>query len=108
MTKNLEQQLKDIEKQVNEIINNNATLGALFPDSFMCKYTKFNSLDDFFEQSSFKHETEENLDAIDEKELDKYVKENTQFECWEDMKQTAGNLYAKKKLEEAGIEVTLS
>ena len=80
MTKTLERQLKEIEKQINEIINDNLKFSSLFPDSFMRKYTNFSSIDELFSQSGFKRETKKDLAAINEKALDKYIKDNTKYE----------------------------
>ncbi len=57
MSKSLEQQLKDIlknvDKQVQNILGNTISLGELFLNTFIQKHTKFNSLDELFESGGF-------------------------------------------------------
>ena len=105
MAKSLEQQLKGIENDINKIINTNATMSSVFSDAFFRKHTKFTSLDDFFDQGNFRHETKEDIDGIDEHDLDVFIKNNTKFKSWNEMKQSAGNDYARAKLEKAGIRL---
>lgn len=105
MAKSLEQQLKSIENDINKIINTNATMNSVFSDAFFRKHTKFASLNDFFNQGKFRHETKEDIDGIDEHDLDMFVKNNTCFTSWNELKQAAINDYTRAKLESAGIRL---
>lgn len=62
----------------------------LFDEAFMNKYTHFSSIEEFFDQSDF--ESGE-VDAIPQKALDDYVKENTKFKSWQHMIETAMKEY---------------
>lgn len=70
----------------------------LFNESFMLNYTKSKSIDDFFKQSPFELENEEDFERINESELDEYVNKETSFSSWEEMKGKAGAIYIKKQL----------
>ncbi len=94
---NLNNFLDELQKKA-ESISGEVKFDELFNDSFMENNTKFKTIDEFFENSPFAIETQDDFDDIDESELDQYVNENTDFSSWEEMKKAAGTLYAKKKL----------
>lgn len=63
-----------------------------FNPGFMRKYTNFKSIEDFFSKSKFKINSNKDLEVLNEKEdkeLDEYVKENTNFENWNEMAESA-------------------
>lgn len=70
----------------------------LFTTSFMKKYTSFSSIDEFLNAGGFNVQTQEDFEAIPEKELDKYISNTTNFKNWEDMLGEAAEQYALKKL----------
>lgn len=95
----LEKQLKKMEKGARELEQTEGvTFSVLFNESFMKKNTKFNSINDFFKASPFDAETDEDFDAIDENELDKYVESKTKFRSWEEMLNAAIEEYTIGKL----------
>lgn len=88
-----------MEKNAKELDgNHNIPLGDLMNEKFMSKNTKFATIDDFFENSPFTVETDEDFDSIDKDELDEYVQENTKFSSWEDMLEYATEFYSESKL----------
>ncbi|MCU9614099.1 hypothetical protein OEV98_11060 [Caldibacillus lycopersici] len=89
--------LNDLQKKANEA-SGEVSFPELFNDDFMRTYTKLNDIEEFFNKSPFKIETQEDFENLDEIELNKYVKEVTSFLSWEEMKEEAGTLYMKKKL----------
>jgi hypothetical protein len=97
--KQLEKKLKQLEKNANEIDGHNEVpFDEAFNPTFMKRYTKFSDINSFFDASPFTLETQEDLAAIPEDELDIYVAENTSFKSWQDMLGKAGIDWAANKL----------
>ncbi|MED4581863.1 hypothetical protein P9578_03620 [Brevibacillus choshinensis] len=94
----LEKQLKNLEKKIQEAVNGNVKFSDLFTDEFMSRYTKFNNIDEFWDNSSFEFESKEEFEQINDDELDEYVKQHTEFSSWDDMKSRAAKEYITKKL----------
>jgi transcriptional regulator of nitric oxide reductase len=92
-------ELKKLQKKAQELEKGQSiSFVDLFHDGFMRKFTKFDSIDDFFKNSPFEFETNEDFEKIDETELDKYVAENTRFSSWQDMLGTAGKEHIARQL----------
>lgn len=64
----------------------------------MTTYTQFSTIDLFFDASPFTLETQDDLDAIPEDELDVFVSQNTSFNSWQDMLDKAGKEWTIKQL----------
>ncbi|MBA2874323.1 hypothetical protein [Thermaerobacillus caldiproteolyticus] len=88
--KNLEKKAKDASGKVS--------FPELFNPDFMTAFTKFKSIDEFFEKSPFDIKSKEDFRNLNESELDNYVKENTRFSSWKEMMNEAGKRYMAKKL----------
>lgn len=73
----------------------------LFNESFMQRNTNFKSIEDMFEKSEFKVESNEDFKKIPDDKWDEYIQENTNFKDWKKMSEQAGEEYTKKKLDEA-------
>ena len=88
--------LDDLSRKAKSISGENeVSFDELFPVSFMKKYTKFNSIDEFEEQSDFDFTDIEN---IDDAALDHYVSIHTNFSKWDDMLAEAGEQWTIRKL----------
>lgn len=95
----LEKQLKQMEKGVNELSQTNqVSFKDLFPISFMRKYTSFSSVNELLDAGGFNIESQEDFEAIPEHELNKHIAAVTKFSSWEDMLGEATSQYALKKL----------
>ena len=98
-TSGLDKLQKDIEKQIKntERLNgeHEVSFDELFPDSFMQKYTSFNNIDSFEEKSTFNWKDIKN---IPDNELDLFVNKNTSFTNWQEMLDTASQLWVNKQL----------
>jgi hypothetical protein len=77
----------------------------LFSKSFMTKYTKYESINEMVDKSPFKVESEEDFKKIPDTDWDKYVRENTSFQSWGEMRSKAAEEYlgkqVKKQIEKA-------
>jgi hypothetical protein len=91
--------LKKLEQKVEEIGGENqVSFAELFPDNFMSKYTNFPSIEVFFEAGNYEINSQEDLEALDEVELDNHVAQFTKFSNWEEMFKTSATEYLSKKL----------
>lgn len=76
----------------------NVPLIELLNDDFIQSKTPFLSLSDLFEKSGFKIETQEDLEAIPDEDMDKFILENSEYETWQEMLGDAAVEYAKAQL----------
>lgn len=88
-----------MEKNAKELDGKHSVpLSKLMNEEFLKKNTKFSSIDDFFDNSSFTVKTDEDFKAINENELDIYVQEQTSFSSWKEMLKKGTASYAKSAL----------
>ena len=95
----------ELEKYFNDIGNKLENLEGdvpfsdLFTPDFMRQYTSFDSIDSLFEAGGFHVETEEEFDALPEKDLDQHIAKNTKFNSWKEMLDKAGEIYLENRLD---------
>lgn len=94
----LEKFKKELNQKVQNFNSKPKTFADVFDSSFMNTYTKFSSIDDFFNNGGFSINSKEDLENINESDLDKYVSNNSTFSSWNEMQKTASVEYAKKQL----------
>ena len=95
----LSKHLKKMQQRAEELQKTESlSIYELFSDSFMKKNTRFDNIDDFFKASDFDVSSNEAFEKIEQKELDKYVAENSKFKDWKDMNLSALGEYTAKKL----------
>ena len=73
-------------------------LDKLFNPSFMKRYTKHTTIDEFLESGGFEFETEEEFENLSEEQLDQHVRISTNFNSWRDMLAKAGDHWLAKEL----------
>lgn len=92
--------LSDLEKFQNKIEKlsntNSVPLNDLFTKTFISKYTKFSTSDEFFNACNI--HTDEDLEQISDSELNKLVSQYTKFSSWQEMLDTSVTEYIKKQL----------
>lgn len=88
----MQQAAKEMEK------GEEVSFDVLFNQSFMVKNTQFNSFDELLKAGNFVVNSTEDFEAIPDNEFDQYIAKSTQFDNWEDMRNTAATDYAAKKL----------
>jgi hypothetical protein len=97
--KELEKNFKDLQRKAQEINGtNNVTFSELFSSSFLSMHSKFSSIDELFSASSFKISSQDDFEKIPQIELDNFIKNNTDFNDWEEMFNAAFADWTKKKL----------
>ena len=95
----LSKDLKKLEQNAKKLNGKrNVPFSELFPPAFIRKYTRFSSIDALFESGGYKINTNADLEAIPQKELDAYIAKHTKFRSWEEMLDEAGSQYVAKQL----------
>lgn len=96
--KNLEKQLNKIGDKAKKEIDGKVSLEELFSQDFLQKHTSFKSCENLMNSLPIEFESQEDLDNMDKSKVDPIIKENTEFDNWDEFSQAAANSYAKKKL----------
>lgn len=92
--------LRDLQQKAEQLDGHHSVpLHELFPDEFMLHNTEFASIDELFEASGFKVETEEDFAYIQDDEWNVFISERTRFASWDEMKDAAALEWAKQRLE---------
>ncbi|MCD9217872.1 hypothetical protein LUB13_00315 [Lactobacillus delbrueckii subsp. lactis] len=95
--------LSEFQKKIEKLEQlskkeHSVSLVELFTDTFMTSNTSFDNCDDFFKSIGI--DTEEQLKAMPEEQMDEFVAKNTSFSSWQEMLATASSEYA---LHQAGF-----
>lgn len=77
---------------------NTVPIQELFPVDFMTTYTEFGSIEQFFEESPWDVETDEDFERIPEGKFDAYVDDHTGFSSWEAMLSAAAREWVSRRL----------
>ena len=89
----------ELERKLEEISGENeVSFGELFPDSFIKTHTDFKTLEELFEESEYKVETQEDFEQIPQEGWDEFIENNTEFSNWKDMAGKAFQEWVSKKL----------
>lgn len=95
----LGKELKKLEQNAKKLDGKrNVPFSELFPAAFIRKYTKFSSIDALFESGGYTINTNADLEAIPQKELDAHIAKHTKFRSWEEMRDEAVSQYVTKQL----------
>ena len=95
----VKKELDKTTKQVRNVGNKKKiSYGELFPNSFISRFTNFKTIDEMFDKNSFKIESLEDLEAIPDAEWDNFIRENTKFDSWGKMQETAFGEWTSKKI----------
>lgn len=73
---------------------------VLFTDNFMKSFTEFTSLEEFFDESPWRVESDDDFEAIPADEFDAYVDKHTDFDSWDAMLRAAGREYILREVAE--------
>ncbi|TLS36559.1 hypothetical protein FCL54_14720 [Pseudalkalibacillus caeni] len=97
--KEFEKELETLQKKADELDGDHEVpFKELFPEDFMREYTKFSSINEMVDKSQWTVENDEDFSKIPDDEWDKYVKETTNFENWEEMQGTAVEVWGFRQL----------
>lgn len=98
----MQDNIKKLENNMNNISGKHeVTFDVLFNDNFMKEHTNFNSFNEMLKNSGFKVETQEDFKVIPDDKWDEYIKQNTKFNTWQEMGQTAQREYMTEQVKNA-------
>jgi len=96
---NFRRQLARLARNAERLHGKHAVpLSELFPDAFMRRHSRFETVQEMFDASPYKVESQSDLDAIPDDEWDRYIRANTAFQSWAEMIETGGAAYVKRQL----------
>lgn len=91
--------MEDLFDKLEELSGENTIpINDLFDSGFMKQYTQFETIEEFFEESQWEVENEEDLEMVDENSLDKYVRDTTKFKSWQHMLEVAAKGWLEGEL----------
>lgn len=98
--------MDDVKRSLQDLSNraqnlhgqHNIPLSELMPQAFISSCSRFTSLDELFGASGFEIDSAEDFEAIPDDEWDAFISENTSFNTWEQMQQSAVIAWTQKQL----------
>lgn len=95
----LQRALSDIARRVKKLDGkHDVPVTELLTPAFLCRRSRFQSVDEMFSASSFKIESTEDFDAIPGAAWDEFIRTNTSFASWSAMLGEASAEWASRKL----------
>lgn len=91
----LDDLLKELQGQKTMQEDEAISLDELCNDSFMSKYTRCKSFEEFLVKGNFQVETQEDINNIPDEFFDRHVSRETDFDNWQSMLDTATKEYAQ-------------
>ena len=76
----------------------NVPIEELLTPEFVSSHTKFANIEEMFEASGFKIESQDDFASIPDEDWDKFIRTISAFSDWESMLGEAGSAWAVKKL----------
>lgn len=96
----LEDWFDEVREKADELQGGRSiSVEELFSDEFIQAYSRFDSLEEFFEQSPADEAEFEDLEEILPNDFDSFVSETTDFSGWEDMTSNAFKHWVMEFLE---------
>lgn len=97
-------QIRGFEDKIDELDRavdgeREISLTELFTPDFVQTFSEFESIGQFFEESPWTIETDEDFEAIPRSDLDAYVDEHTGFSTWEAMLAAAGREWVIRQVD---------
>ncbi len=98
--KEIQKKLNNLEEKAKELDGEQEIpLEKLVNNDFINKHTNHDTFEDFIFESELLDEGEEiTEELINSDEFNEYVKNNTDFESWKDMLQTASVEYVQRQM----------
>ncbi len=98
--------LREVESQLKRLQSKARSLGGthsvpiknILTDGFIRQHTRYTSADEWFTQSPFANQSQEDFEAIPDAERDTYVRTTTTFSSWQDMLENATRQYVQSRL----------
>jgi hypothetical protein len=95
----LQRKLKDLGQRAESISERqNVPLPELLTSDFIRQCSRFQSVEEMFEESGFKIESAEDFASIPDDEWEDFISANTSFLSWEAMLREATGKWAARRL----------
>lgn len=95
----LQKRLNDLQHRVKDLDGDRfLPISELLTEAFLSKHTRFSRVEDIFDNSGFKVESQEDLAAIPDDKWDEYIRSVSDFADWKSMLSAATQEWAAKKL----------
>ncbi|HID30656.1 MAG TPA: hypothetical protein EYP19_11710 [Desulfobacterales bacterium] len=95
----LNKKLEDLANKTEALDGkHNVPLNELLTPAFVSKHTRFENVNEMFNASGFKIETQEDFAAIPDDEWDQFIRSISPFPDWQAMLREAGKEWVVKKL----------
>ena len=95
----LQRQLEQLQQQVDAVSREQSVpLSELLTADFLATCSTLSSVDEMFERSGFKVESEDDFAAIPDDEWEAFIRANTSYFSWKEMLAAAGAAWTKAKL----------
>ena len=96
--KEAQDKLKKLADDAEKLDGQSVPLSEVLTDEFVQKNSPFDRLDNLIKASGYTVVSQEDFEAIPDEEWDRFISENTDFDSWQEMIDSAGAIYAKNKL----------
>lgn len=94
-----QKELKKMEQNAKKLSQKkNVPFSELFTQKFMRQYTKFSSISELLDDCGYGELSQQEFEAIPEKEIDAKISERTKFKSWQEMLNAAGTDYVSSQL----------
>jgi hypothetical protein len=95
----LQRELNDMARRAEDLSGTHSVpISELLTPDFLLQCSRFHSLDEMFEASCFKTESEADFAAIPDAAWDEFIRANTSFANWEAMQGEAASAWAARRL----------
>jgi len=94
-----QRQIAELEHQVDAVSREQSIpLSELLNSDFLAACSTLSSVDEMFERSGFKVESEDDFAAIPDDDWEAFIRANTSYFSWKEMLEAAGVAWTKAKL----------
>jgi len=90
--------LKEVQEKIAKLtsIGDRVSFPDLYPPQFISEHSSFGTIEELLDKSGFKVESMEDFKAIPDDEWGEFIIQNTNFDSWEDMQQTAATALGQR------------
>ncbi|WP_407311388.1 hypothetical protein [Desulfosporosinus sp. SB140] len=89
----IENETNWLEKPPRDLEEETVTLSQIFTSQFMQLHTQFGSIEELLSSGGFEINSEEDYDAIPDRDIDAHVAVTTNFSTWKEMLIAAADAY---------------
>ena len=92
--------LKELGERIDAVSGEqNVPMTELLKPDFLASCSTFSSVQEMFDRSGFKVESQADFAAIPDDDWDAFIRANTSYFSWQEMLQAAGAAWTKAKLD---------